>query len=689
MGDRRRWKTIVRRAGLAVAGALVVVLAGGLAWFAVAGRDFVWSKVQPGHAALLAGREIPDELPAEAWREDLDFLARELPRRFVRFDHAVDRESFESEVAALRSRLDGLSRERTVLGLMGVATLPGTGTGHTGIPPFQRALDWRFYPFYAWLFDDGVWITLAGAGAEEALGAEVLAVGGRPVDEVLAAAAPYLPADNEMGRKGLQGAVLSFAEMLQALGVVGEDGVAELSLRRAGGEPFTLHVEPVRLASLGGLRWGGALQRPVEGVWSPADPRPRARRYAFAYDEAERLLYVQLNEVRDQGDGDTLAAFAERLGAFVDGHAVDRFVIDLRANGGGNNQLLEPLLELVSGHPVIDRRGVLYTLIGRRTYSAAGNLASALERRTKTLFAGEPTGAAPNHYGDAVDLPLPRSGVIVRISTRYWEDGGPGAGRPWIAPSEPALAVPLTHDDHFDGDDPVLAAVLAHEPGPPPGEVATAAGPPALLAELPGRYQLDPFRILSVEAAAGRLRMEILDIGTFASSDLYLLAGDGAAGAPVRLATDLPGVVLEATPVPGRPPALSVDWRGVSLHLPRLPADFRLPIDRVRDGSPGDGIATFRRLAAAGEVPDSRTELELNRIGYDLLEAGRIEDAVEVFRLQTELYPEVANGFDSLGDGYRRAGDPERAAAAYRESLARDPGFRHSRRMLDELEDGG
>lgn len=672
MREMARWKKIV----FGVAVALLLFTGAALAWWSANGRDFVWSKVRPGHAALLAGQEIPDELSPEDWAEDLAFLARELPRRFVRFDQAVDRAAFEAEVAALEPRLAGLSRERAAVELMGIAALPGPGTGHTGIPPFQRPLDWGFYPLYAWLFDDGVWITLAGGGAEEALGAEVLAVGGQPVGEVLERAAPFLPADNDVGRKALLGAALSFPEMLQALGVAGDDGAVELTLRRSGGEPFPVRVEPVRLASFAGLRWGQALQEPVDSA-SPADPRPRARAHWFEYRPEHRLLYLQLNEVRD-AEGQTLAELAERLGRAVGEHEVEKLVIDLRANGGGNNQLVEPLVELLSGHPELDRRGVLYTLIGRRTYSAAGNLASALEHRTETLFAGEPTGSAPNHYGDAVDLLLPRSKIVVQISTRYWEDGGPYDRRRWIAPSAPELAVRSTHADHAAGRDPVLEAVLAHRPEP----VVAAPLEAAVASELVGRYRFDPFRVLAVEEAPdGGLRMEIRGAVPFASSDLHPVPSSGT-----RLATALPGVFLQPAAATD---GLGLDWRGVVETLPRVREDFRLPIELLRGGRLEEGIAAYRSLAADGHLPDSRTEMELNRIGYDLLGEGEADAAVEVFRLQTELYPEVANSFDSLGDGYRRTGEPERAAQAYRRALEIDPGFRHSRRMLEELDASG
>ena len=50
------------------------------------------------------------------------------------------------------------------------------------------------------------------------------------------------------------------------------------------------------------------------------------------------------------------------------------------------------------------------------------------------------------------------SGIEVRISTRYWQKGGPDDHRPWIAPE---LPVAVSSADYFSGRDPVLEAVLS------------------------------------------------------------------------------------------------------------------------------------------------------------------------------------------------------------------------------------
>ncbi len=58
---------------------------------------------------------------------------------------------------------------------------------------------------------------------------------------------------------------------------------------------------------------------------------------------------------------------------------------------------------------------------------------------------------------------------------------------------------------------------------------------------------------------------------------------------------------------------------------------------------------------------DSTTNLlqnfVLNRIGYDLLNNNKHKDAIAVFKFNTELHPTDANLFDSLAEGYEKAGE--------------------------------
>jgi len=85
-------------------------------------------------------------------------------------------------------------------------------------------------------------------------------------------------------------------------------------------------------------------------------------------------------------------------------------------------------------------------------------------------------------------------------------------------------------------------------------------------------------------------------------------------------------------------------------------------------------IAQYRELKAgktAGEYDFG--EMELNRVGYQLVQMKKITDAIEIFKLNVEMYPQSSNVYDSLGEGYMIHGDKELAIATYKKSLELDP----------------
>lgn len=77
---------------------------------------------------------------------------------------------------------------------------------------------------------------------------------------------------------------------------------------------------------------------------------------------------------------------------------------------------------------------------------------------------------------------------------------------------------------------------------------------------------------------------------------------------------------------------------------------------------------------------------ELNLLGYYLLnEKKRIEDAIEIFKLNVEVYPKYANGYDSLAEAYMIAGNEKLAIKNYAKSLELDPNNTNAVEKLYEL----
>ena len=95
--------------------------------------------------------------------------------------------------------------------------------------------------------------------------------------------------------------------------------------------------------------------------------------------------------------------------------------------------------------------------------------------------------------------------------------------------------------------------------------------------------------------------------------------------------------------------------------------------------SPG-GVAKARQIVEenrrAGKHDILFPETEANQYGYQLLQSGNAKDAVEVFKLNVDLFPTSANTYDSLSDAYLAAGNRDEAlrnAEKAIEVLPKDP----------------
>ena len=78
-------------------------------------------------------------------------------------------------------------------------------------------------------------------------------------------------------------------------------------------------------------------------------------------------------------------------------------------------------------------------------------------------------------------------------------------------------------------------------------------------------------------------------------------------------------------------------------------------------------------------------ENTINRLGYGLLQEKDLSSAIVLFKLNTKAYPDSANAWDSLGDGYEATNDIQDARMAYARSVELNPGNEHAKGELVKL----
>ncbi|MGH7556389.1 MAG: amidohydrolase family protein [Gemmatimonadota bacterium] len=102
-------------------------------------------------------------------------------------------------------------------------------------------------------------------------------------------------------------------------------------------------------------------------------------------------------------------------------------------------------------------------------------------------------------------------------------------------------------------------------------------------------------------------------------------------------------------------------------------------------------LERFQALEGAERLPGghpalaARIEAAVNQAGYRLLAAERGDEAVAVFKLNTETFPDAFNTWDSLAEAYLSQGDRESAIRFYRKSLELNPANQNAREQLEEL----
>lgn len=106
----------------------------------------------------------------------------------------------------------------------------------------------------------------------------------------------------------------------------------------------------------------------------------------------------------------------------------------------------------------MNKRGKLYLLISRATFSAAANFAAEIDRDTRAVIVGEPSGGGVETYGDTFPVLLPSVGWYVHIAARYHERKR-GLNDRRLA-VEPDVRIDLTAKQYFAGIDPVLERAL-------------------------------------------------------------------------------------------------------------------------------------------------------------------------------------------------------------------------------------
>lgn len=405
---------------------------------------------EPRFIRLVAGDDVSKMSRDEGWRYDLRLLHREITRIHYNSYRVTPKQAMDAFVRKLEAEIPRLTDPQITVRLMELMKMPGDA--HTALrPPTLRGPDARNAPIQLFLFTEGLFVTAAAPDHSDLAGAEVLRIGGHPIDAVMKALDPVISQDNAIWPTNIAPKLMINPVILNGLGLIPTAESIPYRIRDTKGVERDVTLSPAPGEPTDAWILARDKVHPPLYLKNPAP-------HWFEYLPEQKLLYCQYGAVQDQ-PGQTVAQFFEKVFQAVDSNGAERLVLDMRRNGGGNLFLNQPLIQALIRHESLFKTGRLFVIIGRATFSAAVSCIGKIDANTNAIFVGEPAGSPPNFVGETIPVRLPYSKLSGSISDLYWQNTVAMDYRTWIAP---ALYAPPSFALLKAGRDPAMEAILAY-----------------------------------------------------------------------------------------------------------------------------------------------------------------------------------------------------------------------------------
>lgn len=95
------------------------------------------------------------------------------------------------------------------------------------------------------------------------------------------------------------------------------------------------------------------------------------------------------------------------------------------------------------------------------------------------------------------------------------------------------------------------------------------------------------------------------------------------------------------------------------------------------------GVTKLRQVYQNGFKKYYLFPYEINAIGYHFINRNEISQAIEIFKLSVEMYPDNYHLLDSLGEAYLKAGDKVNSAKYYNKALEINPDLETAKEALE------
>lgn len=124
---------------------------------------------------------------------------------------------------------------------------------------------------------------------------------------------------------------------------------------------------------------------------------------------------------------------------------------------------------------------------------------------------------------------------------------------------------------------------------------------------------------------------------------------------------------------------------GREYAFPKLADGEKTPREYLLNKEYEKALLGYKAIQKKDSLDRTIRERTFNRLGYQMIRNNKIDEAIEIFKINIKMYPNSSNTYDSLADGYLEKKDTVNAILYYKKALSINPENRSSKRRLKKI----
>lgn len=402
---------------------------------------------------LLLSLGISAQMGREKWTEDIKYLQSNLTNKHYNLFALRSETDFTKDINNIIAKTDKLSDFEIALKLQ--QALAKQGDTHTNLSLKKFIKKNEVLPLGSYFFNDDIYITLTNSENKELLGGKILAINGFNIKTVTDSLSTLFPNENSGIFRNRIPELLPSNQSLKNFGFSKTDAV-KIKFEKDG-KISEKTVIPSVITKENRVKI-----TPKNLTFAKENKR---KYFEKKYFDKEKILYViynvcTTNEKRDSSSVNplTFGEFEDSVFKIIKDNKIDKLIFDMRNNGVGSSKQGTDFIKKLAENKEINKKGHLFVVLGRNTFSSAILNATDFQEETKAIFVGEETSGKPNHYGELQSLELPNSKLKLTYSTYYFVR----TKKKNVNTIKPDYIVEESFYDYVNGTDPVFEFIKSY-----------------------------------------------------------------------------------------------------------------------------------------------------------------------------------------------------------------------------------